>query len=249
MPLLDYCEKVIRAETAEDVWALHTETMADYGFDRLIYGFTTFRTPTGFGSPDDFLIMTNQDPAYIRAFLKDGLYFNAPMVRWASSNVGSCSWSWLAENFSDLTDSERRVLEFNRQHDVTAGYSISFPDASIRNKGAIALTARRGMTQAKVDAIWAEHGREIEVMNGVMHLKLIHLPYVGTDGQLTKRQREALEWVRDGKTTQDIADIMGLTAATIEKHLRLAREALDVDTTAQAVLKASFRNQIFVLEQ
>ena len=27
----------------------------------------------------------------------------------------------------------------------------------------------------------------------------------------------------------------------------LAREALDVDTTAQAVLKASFQNQIFVV--
>ncbi|MFV0358632.1 MAG: LuxR family transcriptional regulator, partial [Tropicimonas sp.] len=39
-----------------------------------------------------------------------------------------------------------------------------------------------------------------------------------------------------------------LTPATIEKHLRLAREALDVMTTAQAVLKASFLNQIFIVE-
>ena len=53
----------------------------------------------------------------------------------------------------------------------------------------------------------------------------------------------------DGKTTQDIAFLLGLTAATVEKHLRLAREALDVDTTAQAVLKAAFYNQMFVLEQ
>ena len=58
---------------------------------------------------------------------------------------------------------------------------------------------------------------------------------------------EVLEWVGDGKTTADIATIMGLTLATVEKHLRLARESLDVDTTAQAVLKASFQNQIYVL--
>ena len=31
----------------------------------------------------------------------------------------------------------------------------------------------------------------------------------------------------------------------VEKHLRLAREALDVETTAQAVLKASLQRQIF----
>jgi len=64
---------------------------------------------------------------------------------------------------------------------------------------------------------------------------------------LTRRQREVLEWVGDGKTVQDIALLMGLTPATVEKHLRLAREALEVGTTAQAVLKASYQNQIFVL--
>ena len=85
-------------------------------------------------------------------------------------------------------------------------------------------------------------------MNNVAHLKLTNLPYSTARRNLTSRQREALEWVGEGKTTQDIATIMGLTPATIEKHLRLAREALNVETTAQAVLKASFQNQIFVLE-
>lgn len=65
---------------------------------------------------------------------------------------------------------------------------------------------------------------------------------------MTKRQREALEWVGDGKTMQDTAMLMGLTVATVEKHLLLARDTLAVDTTAQAVFKASFSNQMFVLE-
>ena len=41
---------------------------------------------------------------------------------------------------------------------------------------------------------------------------------------------------------------MGLTAATVEKHLRLARESMGVETTAQAVLKAAFTNQMFVMD-
>ena len=44
-----------------------------------------------------------------------------------------------------------------------------------------------------------------------------------------------------------IGTLMGLTPATVEKHLRLARQALSVETTAQAVLKAAYQNQIFVL--
>ena len=102
------------------------------------------------------------------------------------------------------------------------------------------------MWQDEGDAIWDKHGLEISVLNNVMHLKLQTLPY--SQRTLTKRQREVLQWVGDGKTTQDIAVLLELTPATIEKHLRLAREALDVETTAQAVLKAAFYNQMFVID-
>ncbi|WP_226782274.1 LuxR family transcriptional regulator [Oceaniglobus trochenteri] len=247
--MIDHLERIVEATSVEDVWQLHCDKMLSYGFDRLLYGFTRFRTATGFGDREDFLIMTNHDPEYADKFMNGGLYFHAPMVHWALNNNGACSWGWWANNADSLTPSERKVVAFNLSHGVTAGYSISFRDASIRNKGAIALTARRGMSQDEVEEIWSEHGRDITVMNNVAHLKLIQLPYSTPARQLTKRQREALEWVRDGKTTQDAAEIMGLTAATVEKHLRLAREALDVETTAQAVLKASFQNQIFVVER
>jgi len=131
---------------------------------------------------------------------------------------------------------------------VTAGYTISFKSVSARSKGAISLAARAGTTQDEADAIWAEHGDDILLMNNVAHLKILSLPYRPPNRSLTKRQREALEWVGDGKTTQDIALLMGLTVATVEKHLRLAREALSVETTAQAVLKAALHHQMFVIE-
>ena len=131
---------------------------------------------------------------------------------------------------------------------VVAGYSISFAHPSRRNKAGIGLCARRGLSQADVEEIWAEHGTEIALLNEVMNLKIAALPYAGNTRQLTGRQREVLQWVADGKTVQDIATIMGLTRATVEKHLRLARESLEVETTAQAVLKASVQNQFFTFE-
>jgi LuxR family transcriptional regulator len=63
---------------------------------------------------------------------------------------------------------------------------------------------------------------------------------------LSDRQREVLEWVGDGKTIADIALVMGLKPATVEKHMRNARDALQVETTAQAVMKASLQKQLFV---
>lgn len=247
--LIAYLEALTEAPDAATLWNLHTEKMASYGFDRLIYGFTRYMTATSMGDPQDLIVLTNQSKDYIDTFLHEGLYFHAPMVQWSRANDGATSWQVMQDMVQSgtLTTGERKVIEFNIKHGVTVGYTISFKAVSARSKGAIALTARQGITQSEIDAIWAEHGRDIIMMNNVAHLKIITLPQQG-GRSLTKRQVEVLEWVGDGKTTSDIASLMGLTPATVEKHLRLAREALDVDTTAQAVLKAAFQNQMFVLD-
>lgn len=241
---------LLNAPSIEELWDMHTTRMAEYGFDRLIYGYTRYRTATSLGDPDDFVLLSNHSREYLDTFIGDGLYFHAPMVRWALDHEGACSWSVLAEMLETetLTAEESKVIAFNRSMNVTAGYSISFKSVSPRTKGAIALTTRTDLTQADADAVWDEHGEDIVLLNNLVHLRILTLPYTAPGRALTKRQKEVLGWVGDGKTIQDIAILLELTPATVEKHLRLAREALSVETTAQAVLKAAFQNQMFVLD-
>lgn len=238
------------APSIEELWDMHTRRMADYGFDRLIYGYTRYLTPNSMGDPDDFVLLTNHSSEYTDVFIGHGLYFNAPMVRWSLDNIGACSWSVLSDMTASgaMSDKELEVLEFNKTMGVIAGYSISFPRLANRAKGAIALTARRGMNQAEADEIWAEHGDDILLFNNITHQRILSLPNSSQGRNLTNRQKEVLAWVADGKTMQDIALLMELTPTTVEKHLRLARESLSVETTAQAVLKAAFQNQIFNLD-
>lgn len=244
--LLKHLDALTNASSVEALWKLHTDKMRSLGFDRLIFGFTRYRSGTSLGDPQDWVVLTNHGDSYMDRFIGDGYIYHAPMVRWALENNGACSWSWMAEP-GNLTPAEQRVADFNRSMGVHAGYTVSFRSVSERTKGAAAITAREGLSQADVEAVWAKHGEEIVVMSNVVYLKMFTLPYASRN--LTKRQREVLQWVGDGKTTQDIALLLGLTAATVEKHLRLARDALDVETTAQAVLKASFYNQMFILDQ
>ena len=247
--LVVHLDRVNSATTVEGLWRLHLDAMASFGFDRLLYGYTRYRSGRSVGDPQDLVVLTNLPAAYMRPYVEDGLYANGPMVRWALENDGACSWSWLEEMVAKggFSPAELKALEFNRKLGVRAGYTISFHSVSKRAKGGIGLCARPDLTQPEVDAIWAQHGPTITVMNNVFHLKLLTLPWSGSR-TLTQRQREVLQWVGDGKTAQDIALLMGLTPATVEKHLRLAREALDVETTAQAVLKAAFYNQMFMAD-
>ncbi len=250
MTLKEYLHFVSYAKTLEELWDAHCRQMAEYGFDRLIYGYTQFRTETSLGDPEDFVILTNHCHNYVDGFLKGGLYFHAPMLKWALDNEGAASWRMIQDMMSSgrMTAQERKVFEFNKSMGVVTGYTVSFNSVSMRSKGAISLSAKGGPSQDEVDEIWAEHGEDILLMNNMAHLKILTLPYNPPNRALTKRQREALQWVGDGKTTQDIALLMGLTSATVEKHLRLARESLSVETTAQAVLKASLHNQMFIME-
>lgn len=238
------------AASLEELWSMHVVNMAEYGFDRLLYGYTNFRVNFNLGDPEDFIILTNHGHNYMDKFLGDRLFLNGPMILWALENDGACSWRRLYDpsTMENMPKEQMDVLEFNREFGVSAGYTISFKTVSQRSKGAIGLIGKAGLSQDDVEEIWKEHGDDLVLLNNVLHLKILNLPYSNPKRALTKRQREVLEWVSDGKTIQDIATLLNRTPATVEKHLRLARESLGVETTPQAVAKASLLNQMFTIQ-
>lgn len=250
MALVDEINDLLDARSVDEVWALLLEQLREYGFDRLFYIYARVSPSDHLDEPDNALVLSNHSKAYLDRFIGDGLYRDAPMVRWANENQGVCNWRCIEEMLEtgNVTPGERQVIAFNRQHGVIAGLSISFAALAVRAKGGIGLVARCGLSHDDVDRIWRESGPEILALTRVAHLRIVSLPHPQARTMLSPRQREALEWVAEGKTTLDIAVLMGVSAATVEKHLRLARESLRVDSTAQAVAKATMMNQIFAMD-
>jgi LuxR family transcriptional regulator len=246
-PVLDLLIRIAEADCIDTAWQLATGFFAGLGFARVNYGFTRFRHQKTIGDPDDALFLTTCDADYAQRYFRGGFYAKTPVFRWAERTSGSCTWAWVKEAFEAgrLSAEESEAVRLNASMGVTAGISISFPEASARAKGAMGLIADPGLTTEDVERIWAERQSEIEAVAHMMHLKIIHLPQLSRSRALSPRQREALEWVADGKTTQDVALLMGVSPAMVEKHLRLAREALAVETTAQAVAKGALLNMIF----
>ena len=56
--------------------------------------------------------------------------------------------------------------------------------------------------------------------------------------RLTRRQVECLSWAQDGKSSSDIGVILGLSARTIDGHVRDACSRLGVRTRIQAISRA-----------
>ena len=244
LPLLG---RIASASTVPEIWDLAVSHLQPLGFTRLNYGCTRFRYDLSIGDPDDLVFLTTGSAEYAQRYFRGGLYARTPVYRWVTKNVGHCTWRWVQEAFvaGTLPPDEMDAVRLNLTMGVVAGVSISFPQTSSRSKGALGMIADPGLSHDDVDAIWAAQGDEIIALANMMHLKISQLPMPTRRRPLTNRQREALEWVADGKTAQDIAILMGVSPAMIEKHLRLARDALDVETTAQAVAKGAMLNMIF----
>lgn len=65
-----------------------------------------------------------------------------------------------------------------------------------------------------------------------------HGPRRRLDFHLTDREREVLTWVGRGKTSSEIAIILGLSERTVNFHCDQAMKRLDVSNRAQAVATA-----------
>jgi len=59
------------------------------------------------------------------------------------------------------------------------------------------------------------------------------------DIALTPRETEVLSWLAKGKTNRDIADILGMSPRTVNKHLEHVFEKLGVETRSAAAALAS----------
>jgi DNA-binding CsgD family transcriptional regulator len=54
---------------------------------------------------------------------------------------------------------------------------------------------------------------------------------------VTAREVEILQWVRDGKSNQEIGDILAISPLTVKNHVQKILRKLDVQNRAQAVAR------------
>jgi len=245
--LIGCLDAILRAPDIETVWALLRGAVESYGFDGVIYGYSPHSRGQDLGPQEEFLLLSTLDHGFLNTLVEQRYYRESITFNWALLNPGVASWSMTAEDAKmDGFVSSDAALQFFARFGMEAGCTIGFPTSSTRGWAVMALIARPGLTQDHVDEILAVHSKALFILATVAHRSMTALPYLGNGQTLTSRQREVLEWVADGKTVADIARILNLAQPTVEKHLKLARETLAVETTAHAVIKAAFLNQMFI---
>jgi DNA-binding CsgD family transcriptional regulator len=79
----------------------------------------------------------------------------------------------------------------------------------------------------------------VEVLAAYYALEVQRLYGTKKRERLSSRQQECLKWARQGKSSGMIADILGISEATVHEHISKACKKLGVRTRVQAVVEAT----------
>lgn len=76
-----------------------------------------------------------------------------------------------------------------------------------------------------------------QIAHGVLSREVVSR-YGSINGRLSERQKDVLKWTADGKSAQDISEILSLSVSTVNFHITNINQKLNVPNKTAAVLKA-----------
>ena len=237
-----FISAIVDSQSVPQVRDVFLQATRDAGFDHAVYaGRFSLSLPPSIlrGIPVTF----NNLPADLLAQSKSLYGVNRDAwVEWVLQNDGEITATQLITKVgAERTPS----LAMGARHGLHAVKLLSLRKIVLHSVGAVMLIPGRDRTEDDLARLWSEKASDMWLLARIAHMRIATLPREHAATNLTPRQREVLGWRSAGKTVNEIGTILGITAATVEKHMRLAREALGVDTTPQAVLKAHVTDQLF----
>ncbi|MEM9797505.1 MAG: autoinducer binding domain-containing protein [Pseudomonadota bacterium] len=231
-------DRIIRATSVEAAWDAFGEAAAACGFVTLLYGMARHPGPPDPIDPAEVLILHRGSPGWLDAYVDEQLYIDNPLFEWVQHNEGFDSVARIAAAFDGpLSPQMARLIALRAEHGIGPGYVGGLRDTMPGVNAGLTVNLPGGTEPEQAEAAWALHGAHMETLSRALHLRVATLPQPLLR-PLSSRQREVLEWYSQGKAVRDIAVIIGVDASTVEKHLRLAREALNATNTSHAVRKA-----------
>ena len=243
---LSYCTKILSSDDTSIAWDIYKQALTSIGFDRHIYISTHYRTYGLWGDPRDTLVLSSHEKIYNNALFSNELNFlqHHPDLDWLIHNPGLfMPWEKFSEKDVHENSFKEKFKLLNDKFNVVSGIKFSLRQHSQESACVVLLTGNSQFKQSNIEDIWAFNKDKVYSITKILQLTIRSLPYTGggigpKHQRLTKRQAEVLNLVSSGNTLIEVAHKLDLSIPTIDKHLKLARCNLSVNSTAQAVAKA-----------
>lgn len=226
---LGFRTRIGECSTSYDVLRLMREIAAVYCFDY----FMIIPIPRDADrSLSSISIITNWPPEAIQRYDAMGLLDKSRVLRTLQRSVRPIEWRAGDIGGKAPTEHEAALVDLLGSYGVTYGASFSSQDAS-GERGAICFYGDR-------DALTEQELIELSFLANLLFEKISEFrkPQTEFEQLLSARERECLNWTAGGKTSSEIATILGLSEHTVNHYLSATCQKLGAANRAHAVAKA-----------
>ncbi len=226
------------ATTLDELQVLCREFSKALGFQHFVYA---LRVPTHFA--DARLIVIDGYPSgWVKRYFEQRHFDSDPVMAYCAQHVVPMCWSDL--NLEPASQSERMMQEA-AEFGLRDG--VSMPLHSPQGElGIFSLAVDAEPDSAR--AICEGALEPVQLLAGYLHEAVRRvsglLPGNASGPDLTERESECLRWAADGKTSGEIAQLLGLSESTVNFHLNNTMRKLNVVSRQQALAKAILQGLI-----
>lgn len=224
------------ASSIEELNVCCSKVTQTLGFHSFVYA---LRVPTNFANAQ-VIMLDGYPEGWVKRYFEAGHSEADPVITWCLNQVVPIRWSDL--ELEPGSHAERvmfEAAEYGLRDGVTM--PVHSPQGEL------------GILSLSLDALPLVAAPLTERALPYVHLLASHLHQAvrrisgleqNYDRKLTLRENECLRWTADGKTSSEIAQLLGISESTVNFHLANAMQKLDVVNRQQGVAKATLRRMI-----
>jgi DNA-binding CsgD family transcriptional regulator len=222
------------AETTTDVRDALFRFQNLFQFSRTIGGLACLKSDGTFGGFTNVVNVSYPDE-WLRLYWQNSYFEVDPILQTALRKPGTQHWQGIYEGIQ--SEKQRKFVEAAREFGLVDGITTGSADPACR-----VATFCSFASSDNVDA--SRYVPLVEYFGYHVHLALLRTGPANTQStdqcvrQLTLRELTILNWVKNGKTNWEIAQIMGITERTIRFHVESIFTKLNVTSRSQAVATA-----------
>lgn len=215
-------------ENIDERYALFLDDLCD----TLEFDFASYATMNPVNG--DVQGFANYPAAWVEYYHSKGLHRLDPTLHTARRSIAPVDWSAF-----------ERDKRFHAVFDAAPSFGVAERGITVPVRGPFGDFGLLSVTRRCGDGEWGSLKRKVigdlqiaavhmhdNVMQSDLLLSALRRP------NLSKREIEILQWTAEGKSQQDIGDILTISHRTVEVHLRSGREKLGALTTSQAIGRA-----------
>ena len=217
-----------RAGNARDLAASAGQLFQDLGLPH----FALARFFRADGTPDVSILVGTFHSGWAARYIESGYGGRSQIVRQLLHTSEAYSWAEVVARGVD--DQQKRIKD--EAGDFGLGDGLFTPVKWL--DGSYAAVALAG-PKPKLDDGFVRTSAEVVSSYFAAESRRLGDGHAAPAPRLSGRQRECLAWVRQGKSSGVIAEILGLSVRTVDEHLAEACRKLGVRTRVQAAVEAS----------